>query len=254
MQPILLSYLICCSERTGSTLLGDALIGTGVAGRPRSYFNRVAHYNLRIQRVLGNAKDDDKYLDKVIAAATTPNGVFGAKVHWEHFLNLIAKVERSSAAREVTVPMSAPGRLRVRFPDLRYIWLVRKNAVARAISHYRVKKTNQWQLDSRWVADDTGGEGAPGFDFDEIDAFVRLGEAEDARWRQYFRDHNILPLDLAYEEVIQDLGGTVRRVLGFLGIPAENVSLPPPALRKQADDRSRDWEARYRRMCAEESE
>ncbi len=147
MQPILLSYLICCSERTGSTLLGDALIGTGVAGRPRSYFNRVAHYNLRIQRVLGNAKDDDKYLDKVIAAATTPNGVFGAKVHWEHFLNLIAKVERSSAAREVTVPMSAPGRLRVRFPDLRYIWLVRKNAVARAISHYRVKKTNQWQLE-----------------------------------------------------------------------------------------------------------
>ena len=44
--------------------------------------------------MLGNAEDDDGYLDRVVAAATTPNGVFGAKVHWEHFLNLVAKVER----------------------------------------------------------------------------------------------------------------------------------------------------------------
>ena len=147
-----------------------------------------------------------------------------------------------------------PERLRVHFPDLRYIWLIRRNAVARAISHYRVKKTNRWQLDSRWVADDTGGEGEPDFDFDEIDAFVRQGEVEDARWRQYFQEHSIVPLDVVYEELIQDLEGTVRRVLGFLGIPAENVRLPPPTLRKQADDRSREWEVRYRQICADESE
>jgi trehalose 2-sulfotransferase len=253
LQPSL-SYLICCCERTGSTLLGNALIGTGIAGRPRSYFNRVAHFNPRIQRILGNAKDDDNYLDKVIVAATTPNGVFGAKVHWEHFLNLIAKAERSLQAYDATVSATGPERLQVRFPDLRYIWLVRKNAVARAISHYRVKKTNRWQLDSRWVADDTGGEGEPGFDFDEIEAFVRLGEAEDARWRQYFQEHDISPLDLVYEELVQDLEGAVRRVLGFLGIPAEKLNLPPPTLRKQADDRSREWEARYRRICAEEDQ
>src|SRR6202163_4648918 len=127
-MPTSLSYLICCAERTGSTLLGDALIGTGMAGRPRSYFNRVARYNPRMQRILGSAKDDDRYLDRVLAAATTPNGVFGAKVHWEHFLNLIAKSERSPRASEVTVLASVPERLRVHFPDLRYIWLVRRNA------------------------------------------------------------------------------------------------------------------------------
>jgi LPS sulfotransferase NodH len=243
-----LSYLICCSERTGSTLLGNALIGTEIAGRPRSYFNRVAHFNPRIQRILGNAKDDDTYLDRVIVAATTSNGVFGAKVHWDHFLNLIAKAERSPQAPEGGVPEC----LRVHFTDLRYIWLVRRNAVARAISHYRVKKTNQWQVDSRWVTDDTGGEGEPDFDFDEIDAFVRLGEAQDARWQQFFHEHDISPLKLIYEELVGDLEGSVRCVLRFLGIPAEDVKVPPPTLRKQADDRSREWEARYRRMCADE--
>jgi LPS sulfotransferase NodH len=249
-----MSYLICCSERTGSTLLGNALIGMGLAGRPRSYFNRVAHFNPRIQRVLGNAKDDDNYLDKVIVAATTPNGVFGAKVHWEHFLNLVAKVERGSRAGNGAVPASVPEHLRVRFPDLRYIWLVRKNAVARAISHYRVKKTHLWQLDSRWVTDDTGGEGEPAFDFDEIKAFVRRGQAEDAHWRQYFQQHDIQPLEIIYEEMVQDLEGTVRRVLGFLGIPAENAAMPLPNLRKQAGGRSREWEIRYRQICAEEGE
>jgi LPS sulfotransferase NodH len=242
--------LICCCERTGSTLLGNALIGTGIAGRPRSYFNRVAHYNPRMQRILGNAKDDDRYLDRVITAATTPNGVFGAKVHWEHFLNLIAKTDPRSPAEAVFA--SVPERLRAHFSDLRYVWLVRRNAVARAISHYRVKKTNRWQLDSRWVTDDTGGEGDPGFDFDEIDAFVRLGEAEDAHWREFFQAHGIAPLELVYEEWVQDLEGAVRRVLEFLGVPSDEVKVPAPTLRQQADPRSREWEDRYRRMCTDE--
>jgi LPS sulfotransferase NodH len=178
--------------------------------------------------------------------------VFGAKVHWEHFLNLIAKVERSSQAHNGVVAVSVPDRLQTRFPDLHYVWLVRRNAVGRAISHYRVKKTNRWQLDSRWITDDTGGEGEPGFDFDQIEAFVRIGEVEDGHWRQYFRQHNISPLELIYEEFVPDLEGTVRRVLEFLGLPAGNIKVPVPTLRKQADDHSGEWEARYRRMCADE--
>lgn len=248
-----LSYLICCAERTGSTLLGNALIGTGIAGRPRSYFNRVAHFNPKMWRILANANNDERYLEMVIAAATTPNGVLGAKVHWQHFLNLIAKAEGTPKMPEAAAPASVPERLRLHFPDLRYIWLVRRNAVARAISHYRVKKTNRWQLDGRWITDDTGGEGEPGFDFDEIAEFVRLGEIEDARWRQFFQEHNISPLELYYEDLVRDLEGHIRRVLEYLGIPAENVNVPPPNLRQQADGRSREWEARYRQICAEES-
>ena len=202
-----------------------------------------------MQRILKDAKDDDGYLERVVEAATTPNGVFGAKVHWEHFLNLIAKTGRGSPQAS-TVPGSLPERLREHLPDLRYVWLVRRNAVARAISHYRVKKTNRWQLDSRWITDDTGGEGEPCFDFGEIDAFVRVGAVEDAHWREFFQRHDILPLELTYEDLLQDLEGNVRHVLGFLGIPTENIKVPAPTLRRQADHLSREWEARYRQMCA----
>ena len=201
--------------------------------------------------MLGNAKDDEGYLDRVVAAATTPNGVFGAKVHWGHFLNFLAKIERglTSAERRVSAPGSEL--LQARFPGLRYIWLTRRNKVARAISHYRAKKTGRWQVDARWVTDDTGGEGDPPFDFEAIDALVRSGEAEDARWRQFFDEHGISPLELTHEELVRDIEGTVRRVLAFLALPADGLELPPPSLRQQADHKSREWELRYRQICAE---
>lgn len=246
------SYLICCAERTGSALLGDALTATGIAGRPQAYFNRAAHFSPRYRRMLGSAKDDERYLDRVVAAATTPNGVFGAKVHWEHFLNLVANVERGLSSAERGVAASACERLQACFPGLRYIWLTRANKVARAISHYRAKKTGRWQVDARWVTDDTGGEGEPPFDFDAIDAFVRSGETEDARWRQLFREQGVSPLELTHEQLVRNVEGTVRRVLAFLGIPADDLKLPPPSLRQQADHRSREWELRYRQICAEE--
>jgi LPS sulfotransferase NodH len=245
-------YLICSAERTGSTLLADVLIGTGIAGRPRSYFNRAAHFSPSYQRILGSAKDDDGYLGRVIAAATTPNGVFAAKVHWEHFLNLVAKVDRALSIARIPAGGPVPERLRLQFPDLRYIWLTRTNQVARAISHYRAAKTGRWQADARWTSDDTGGEGEPEFDFDAIDSFVRLGEVEDANWRRYFRDHDVAPLELTHEEVVRDLEGAVQRILQFLGVPVENLKSRPPRLRQQSDSNSREWEARYRRMLTDE--
>jgi LPS sulfotransferase NodH len=245
------SYLICCCERTGSTLLGDALASTGLAGRPHGYFSRVALHNPRVRRILRQMDDDDNYLDKVLVAATTPNGVFGAKVHWDHFMILVAKAEHLARAQSREVPASVPELLRSPLPELRYIWLKRSNEVARAISHYRAKKTDRWHVDSRWLTDDADGAGEPDFDFDQIDAFVRAGRNDELRWRQFFRDNDIVPLELIYEELVRDIEGTVLRVLGFVGIPGEDVKLPPPTLRRLADGRSQEWEARYRRICAD---
>lgn len=244
------SYLICCCERTGSTLLGEALISTGIAGRPLGYFSRVAPYNPRMRRILPETKDDDTYLDKVIAAATTPNGVFGAKVHWEHLQDLIGKAEGLDRAQHGEAPACVPELLRSVLPDLRYVWLSRSNEVARAISHYRAKKTNRWHVDSRWLTDDTEEAGEPDFDFNQIDEFVRRGRRYEVRWRQFFQECDIVPLEVTYEQMIRDLAATVRRVLALVEVSVEEVELPRPTLRKLADDRSQEWEARYRRICA----
>jgi len=94
-----------------------------------------------------------------------------------------------------------------------------------------------------------GEAGGAGPHHDQIENFVRIGETEDATWRQFFAEHRIQPLQLVYEEMVADLDGTVGRLLAFLGIPAEGIKIKPPRLRRQADHRSREWEERYRRIA-----
>ncbi len=40
------SYLVCATPRSGSTLLCEALLATGVAGRPREYFEALKETGL----------------------------------------------------------------------------------------------------------------------------------------------------------------------------------------------------------------
>src|ERR671917_2614911 len=105
------SYLVCATPRSGSTLLCEALSGTGLAGRPAEYFE--AMYDTRLPRrptdyfeglraipaasfladqlpteggeareALSQAATYRDYLAWVLRTGTTPNGVFGAKLMW----------------------------------------------------------------------------------------------------------------------------------------------------------------------------
>ena len=79
--------------------------------------------------------DDTQYLEKVLQAATTDNGIVGIKVHWHQFGVLDAEVASAAARR---VPLSDV------FPNLKHIWLARTNKIAQAISYYRASKTDLW--------------------------------------------------------------------------------------------------------------
>src|SRR5262249_2768240 len=75
-----LTYILCTGLRTGSTLLAQGLQATGVAGRPDEYFDiKPGNENAWVKRF--GIRDDAEYVDKVIEAATTRNGVCGLKIH-----------------------------------------------------------------------------------------------------------------------------------------------------------------------------
>jgi LPS sulfotransferase NodH len=82
------SYLVCASQRSGTTLLCRALADTGVAGRPDEYFLAVDERDHPEWRGWEHgpfgrahqARDREHYLDIVSDLGSTPNGVFGAKL------------------------------------------------------------------------------------------------------------------------------------------------------------------------------
>jgi LPS sulfotransferase NodH len=261
MTPML-SYLVCATPRSGSTLLCQALNQTGVAGhpeeyfealhrsglprRPHEYFDRDRHANI-VERLAfremphGVAKPNplwhpetyDQYLAWALREGTTANGVFGAKIMWGYlgdFAELLRGIEGMGGR-----PL--PELLARAFPGLRYIQITRENKIRQAVSLWKAVQTQAWK-----AGDEVERSVELVFSFRAINYLVRLLTAHDASWDAYFLGLGYEPLKLTYEELAESTDGVIRRVLEHLGIPVpENLVVGAPQLSVQADEISEGW-------------
>jgi LPS sulfotransferase NodH len=62
-------------------LLTEALSATRRAGNPDEFFDLVPANEAHWRRRFG-APDGPGYIDRIVEASRTPNGVFGFKLHW----------------------------------------------------------------------------------------------------------------------------------------------------------------------------
>jgi LPS sulfotransferase NodH len=262
MTPML-SYLVCATPRSGSTLLCRTLDQTGVAGhpeeyfealirsglprRPHEYFESDRHANI-VERLAfrempdGMAKPNplwhpdtyDQYLAWALEQGTTANGVFGAKLMWGYlgdFAQLLRGID-GMAERPL------PELLARAFPGLRYIQITRENKVRQAVSLWKAVQTQSWKREP-------GGAQRPVelvFSFRAINYLVRLLTAHDASWDAYFLGLGYEPLKVTYEELAESTDAVLRRVLEHLGIPAPaELEIESPQLSVQADEISEEW-------------
>ena len=129
------SYLICATPRSGSFLLCEALINTGIAGNPGEYFWQGDEPTWAER---WNVSSYAGYLAKAIEQGTTPNGVFGAKMMWGYFDDFIGKVRHIAPYAEAPLPRLLP----MVFSNLHYIWITRRDKVRQAVSHWKALQTN----------------------------------------------------------------------------------------------------------------
>jgi LPS sulfotransferase NodH len=258
----MLSYLVCATPRSGSTLLCHALDQTGVAGHPQEYFEALSrsglprrpheyfdperHANI-VERLAfrempdGMAKPNplwhpetyEQYLAWALEEGTTANGVFGAKLMWGYlgdFAQLLRGIE-GMAERPL------PDLLARAFPGLRYVQITRENKIRQAVSLWKAVQTQAWK-----AGDEVSRAVEPVFSFRAINYLVRLLTAHDASWDAYFLGLGYEPLKLTYEELAESTDAVIRRVLEHLGIPApDDLTVPAPRLSQQADEVSEDW-------------
>jgi LPS sulfotransferase NodH len=231
--PIWLSYAICATPRSGSNFVCEMLQKTGVAGRPDEYFldPPAGHERWR-------AAEWRTYIEQIRQSGTTPNGVFGVKVMRGYFNEVVSRlaalIERAGA--------SPPEILAASFPNLRYIWLTRRDKVRQGVSWRRALLTQRWRSTDPEV--EGFAEGA--FDFEAIDGLVQIAIADDRAWQRFFDEHGIEPLTIVYEEMDQGPEHACRQILNFLQISAPLPS-PRPTWRhqRQADSLTDDWVQQY---------
>jgi trehalose 2-sulfotransferase len=227
-----ISYVVCATPRSGSTLLCEGLKATGVAGRPEEYFEAVAATG-RPPRpeayldglndpaalaLLGGAEPPeapphsslagidsyDEHLRRVREWGTTPSGVFGAKLMVDHIDRLQAHVG-PRLARELLDDL---------FDRPRFVWVRRRNVVRQAVSLWRAMQTQSWRDDS---TDGTPADAEPRYSFPVLRQLVARLTDHDARWADVLAGAPVL--ELAYEQLTDDLPGAIARTLASTTSP-----------------------------------
>ena len=264
-------YLVCATQRSGSTLLCETLEATGVAGVPREYFEELKEtgisrrpreyfWGLRSPEVLrllpaesqldreserraSWSRDDyAAHFNAALGAGTTPNGVFGAKLMWSYFpdfLELMRGIPRFAGMGDGSL-------LNAAFPELSYVFVSRSDKVRQAVSLWRALQTWVWRKSSGAPPEETLLERQIVYSFDAIDHLLdQLRRQEDA-WRGFFFRIGQRPLPLYYEEVASDPDAAVARVLDVLEIPSEHAAPPAPRqIGRQSDEISESWVQSY---------
>lgn len=240
-----MSYVLCGTPRTGSTLLCGLLSSTGVAGRPESYF-REQDQGMWAERfgvpVVGDATSDlAQFVAGAVRFGSTPNGVFAARIMWGTMKRLVEGLDpHQGAERDVQVLADTLG-------PVFFVHLHRDDIERQAVSWARAEQTGFWQHGDLASTE-------PRFDLDQIDELVTTIDQHNAAWRTWFIDQGVEPLTVTYESVVATPRDTVLGVLDALGVRLPDGWSPASPHQRQADAINEEWLQRYRRERALTSE
>jgi LPS sulfotransferase NodH len=255
---VTVSYLVCATPRSGSTLLCETLRRTGIAGNPLEFFEALPETGVprRPLDYLAGLDDPEalalvegapppeappysdprgctdyaQHLEKVRASGTTPNGVFGAKIMWAHLEDL----GRQLGARDLGALVDEL------FGRPRFVWVRRRDTVRQAVSLWRAMQTQSWR------AENEPATGEPQYSYTALHHLVRLLETHDNAWERFLSAEPHV-LTLTYEEIASDIGDAVARTLAHIGVAPDAAGDALPTMRRQADERSAAWADAYAR-------
>lgn len=228
-----LVYMLASVPRTGSTWLSHLLWQTGCLGAPLEYLNfeQAGPYGFA-----NRSPSQQQWLWRsVLRRRTSANGVFGFKCFPDQFEflqetdpELLTEVFESVLSRK--------------HPPL-VVWLRRRDRVAHAISLARAMLSGVWRAEQ-----ERGAESRVDYSEAMVEQSGRVLEQQEAAWQQMFRDVNVKPLQLWYEEIITAPDEVVRQIAQHLGvdlIPDAAIEVPP--IVKQAETDAREWRERFTR-------
>jgi LPS sulfotransferase NodH len=214
-------YAICTSPRTGSNWLCYLLSSTGQLGHPREYFNCEARRQL----------DDPDYpaepaeqFGRILTVGATPNGVYALKVFPEQ--------------HDAIAPACAWTKL---LPNLKFVWLQRRDILGQALSAARVIQTGQYRSTVSATAQ-------PNYDANLIRGRLIAAVKDQARWSLFFARTGIVPLPVDYEDILANPQRIIDRIADFVRSSQRAIIRPELIeLRKQRDAVTEEWRTRFLR-------
>jgi len=235
-----ISYVIFGVQRSGTTLLCECLKRTGLAGVPEEYFLS-SKYGGPWTKMQGEEATRD-FIEQVFTKGATPNGVFGINIMWNYFDEVVEKLHEIPEYSVLPLDLL----LKKLFPNLHYIWMIRRDKVRQAVSWAKAAQTGiyaSYQLERQKPKQ------KPIFDFNLLDNLHQLILEGEAGWEDYFRQSSIEPHKIYYEDLAVSLEAETFEVIELLGLTVpKGLKIDNLPIIKQADEINEEWVQKYNDM------
>ena len=222
--------LICTTPRVGSHYLASIMSSTDTLGRPFEYFHQK---NLETWKTHSNSIDYASTLSHIVGRRTTANGLFSVKAHWHQF----SKMKESYPA--------AIDQLNINY----YIYLSRKDQLDQAISRVIARQTKSF------ISLAGTGSKKPVYSRESIKNNYRKICEGIANWKNYFLNNQIEPLEICYEEFIDNQESALISIYSYLGIDISHHEVSdvlsnynrnfPHKPQRQSTELNQQWKNRY---------
>ena len=223
------SYIVASTPRCGSTFLCSLLWQTGVLGAPSEYWN--CHKSgarktigIRMMERLEATSGPD-YLTKLLACRTSKNGVFGVKVHFFDFQEVVSGFPQ----------------MLERLAPVTFINIEREDKIAQAVSLARSLQTGTW----------TAGSNKPRptvtYDRELISRCLGSLETQKLGWARWFEANQINPHVITYEKLAADTAGVVSGIVKLIGAQNDEPhAIQARTIERQGDGTNKEWAVRFK--------
>lgn len=219
-REVLLRYAICSTPRSGSHFLGHLMKARIKAGHPLEYFHN-KHFEVWQKR-----RESSKHthiLPYLESIRTTQNGVFGIKIHFGNLNTL----EQHISIREL-------------INTYKFVYVLRKNALAQAVSYAKASQTGAWISGMPEVR-------KPSYDRLLILEKLRDIYRDNASWECLFSLYQVDFHKVYYEDLVENTNQRLQNVAKFLNLEASDDAVTQETLlpKQQSDSINQEWIERF---------
>ncbi|MFH7243196.1 MAG: Stf0 family sulfotransferase [Spirulina sp.] len=219
------TYIICATQRSGSTLLCSLLSNTNLAGKPKEFLISTLE-----------TVEEEPSIDLIgviqseLTQRASDNGVSGVKLMQNHFDILLRELRRLYPDPSLS-EIDLIGKV---FPNVSFIFMTREDKLRQAVSLSRAEYTDAWEKHH------AGQAKRPSW-LTQVTPFylktaLRRVKDREQYWHDFFARYPQNVIQLSYETLVQNQSESLLQCLNYLGLEAQpNTPLEQTILKKQAD-------------------
>lgn len=212
--------IIASTGRCGSHMLGHALHKTNKFGFPLEYANPA---NLAEWKRQLRIDDFQEVMAEIQRRRTSPNGVFGIKLHYPHI--------KQFGGFENVVRC---------FPNAYYILLSRQDALKQAVSLSIASQTGVWITGQKPMNDN------PKYDFSHIDKCLRDTILNNSSWRYILAASGCNYTEINFDYVRNNLVQSIEDIANYIDIDIDKSEIPNEQVtKKQSNQINVEWATRF---------